>query len=337
MHLIALVESPQHVCCRYRLSAFREWLERSGHSLECCSFPRSMLGKMCIGGDLTHADAVIVQRRLLPGWQLRLLRRSARRLIFDFDDAVFHRDSYAPRGIRCPRRWRRFQAIVRRCDAVVAGNAWLRERAIAAGTEAPVAVIPTCVDPGLYPRSTHDSADGHVRLAWVGSSSTLQGISRIAGPLNAIGREWPNARLRMICDRFIALDALPVECCQWDPLTETMALAGCDIGISWMPDDEWSHGKCGLKVLQYMAAGLPVVANPVGIHAELVRHGETGLLVETETEWIEAVRRLASDANLRRKFGAAGRCRVEERFAVSSGAKLWSQLLNGLGRLDRAA
>ena len=34
--------------------------------------------------------------------------------------------------------------------------------------------------------------------------------------------------------------------------------------MSWLPDDLWSRGKCGLKVLQYQAAGLPVVANPVG-------------------------------------------------------------------------
>lgn len=337
MHLIALVDSPDHVCCRYRVSAFRELLSRQGHTLECRSLPRSMLGRICIGADLTHADAVILQRRLLPAWQRRLLRRSVRRLIFDYDDAVFHRDSYSPRGIHSVRRWRRFQGTLRRCDAVVAGNGWLRDRAVAAGVSAPATVIPTCVDPGRYPRATHRSTDGNVRLVWVGSSSTLPALSHLATPLDSIGRERTDLRLRIVCDHFIKLQHLPIEECVWDPVTESLAVSGCDIGVSWMPDDDWSRGKCGLKVLQYMAAGLPVIANPVGVHSELVRHGETGFLAETEDEWREAVRRLAGDADLRRAMGAAGRNLVERRYSIAAGADLWASVLDGLLRRERAA
>lgn len=337
MHLIALVESPDHVCCRYRVSAFRELLAQQGHTLECRSLPRSMLGRICIGADLIHADAVILQRRLLPAWQRRLLRRSVRRLIFDYDDAVFHRDSYSPRGIHSVRRWRSFQRMLRRCDAVVAGNDWLRDRAIAAGAHCPVTAIPTCVDPGQYPRSTHKSADGNVRLVWVGSSSTLPALAHLASSLDAIGEERTDLRLRMICDQFFKLPHLPVEECAWDPVTEALAIAGCDIGVSWMPDDDWSRGKCGLKVLQYMAAGLPVIANPVGVHSDLIRHGETGFLAETESEWLEALRRLAGDADLRRSMGAAGRIVAERRYSVAAGARLWAEVLDGLLRRERAA
>ena len=67
----------------------------------------------------------------------------------------------------------------------------------------------------------------------------------------------------------------------WSRETETAELAEGDIGIAYMPDDSWSLGKCGLKVLQYMAAGLPVVANPVGVHREMIVHGETGFLADT--------------------------------------------------------
>src|SRR5207249_4095705 len=109
------------------------------------------------------------------------------------------------------------------------------------------------------------------------------------------------------CDQFLRLRHLPVIDCPWTEAGEAAALASADIGISWLPDDPWSRGKCGLKVLQYMAAGLPVVANAVGVHAELVSHGQTGFLVETPQEWAEAVRTLAQDPRLRRRMGRAGR------------------------------
>jgi len=99
-------------------------------------------------------------------------------------------------------------------------------------------------------------------------------------------------------------------------------------GISWVPDTEWSQGKCGLKILQYMAAGLPVIANPVGVHRDLVTHGKTGFLVETPQQFIEAVQTLASNPTMRKRMGDIGRRRVEQEFDVSVGAGTWLRLLN---------
>jgi len=120
---------------------------------------------------------------------------------------------------------------------------------------------------------------------------------------------------------------LPVLCCPWSQATEAAELASADIGISWLPGDLWSRGKCCLKVLQYMAAGLPVVANPIGVQAHLVRHGKTGFLVETPEQWTEAIGRLAHDPELRRLMGRAGRQRVEQDFSVAVGARRWLDVL----------
>jgi glycosyltransferase involved in cell wall biosynthesis len=99
-----------------------------------------------------------------------------------------------------------------------------------------------------------------------------------------------------------------------------------------MPNDEWSRGKCGLKVLQFMAAGLPVVANPVGVHIEMVKPGETGLLAETAREWVQAIGYLAHDPALRQQMGQTARKRVESNYSVSVGARLWLDLLEHLER-----
>src|SRR5262245_28563482 len=118
MHLTALVERPDHVCCRYRLAAFRPFLERAGHYLELMPWPRRWFSRLRLGRVLRHADAVIVQRRLLPSLPLHLLRCASRFLLFDLDDAVFLRDSYAARGLHSARRLQRFAAMAETADVV---------------------------------------------------------------------------------------------------------------------------------------------------------------------------------------------------------------------------
>src|SRR6516165_5066950 len=119
VHLVALVQSADHVCCRYRLAAFRPALEAAGHSLELEPLPKRWWSRLLLFRRLRGA-CVIVQRFLLPAWQIAFLRGQADRLIFDFDDAVFLRDSYSRKGTHHPRRLRRFAATVQAADAVVA-------------------------------------------------------------------------------------------------------------------------------------------------------------------------------------------------------------------------
>jgi glycosyltransferase involved in cell wall biosynthesis len=165
---------------------------------------------------------------------------------------------------------------------------------------------------------------------WVGSSSTLRGLERFAPVLSAVGRAVPGVRLKLVCVRFISIPDLPVDRVEWDEAAEPAEIAAADVGIGWVPDDPWSRGKCGLKVLQYQAAGLPVVANPVGVQAEMVRDGETGLLATTADEWVSAVKRLAADPELRRRLGTAGRRQAEARYGVAAGAARWVAALEGL-------
>jgi glycosyltransferase involved in cell wall biosynthesis len=220
-----------------------------------------------------------------------------------------------------------------RCvDAVVAGNSFL---ALGAAQAPRVHTIPTCVEPSAYQLAQH--AGEGTELVWIGSSSTLQGLEAVTPLLERLGRDWPGLRLKLVCDRFLHLTDLPVVARPWSEATEAAEIATADIGISWLPDDDWSRGKCGLKVLQYMAAGLPVVANPVGVQTDLIRHGESGFLAATADAWSAAVGRLVHDAQLRRCMGAAGRRRVERDFSVTSGAARWLALLADLSTKGHAA
>ena len=116
----------------------------------------------------------------------------------------------------------------------------------------------------------------------------------------------PGVKLRVICDRFPDAFPLPVVPIAWSPETEAQEIAAGHIGISWIPDDLWSRGKCGLKVLQYQAAGLPVVANPVGAHREMVRDGRDGISGDDSQRVGSAPSRLVADARLRQRMGLPG-------------------------------
>ncbi|MBN9117880.1 MAG: glycosyltransferase family 4 protein [Planctomycetes bacterium] len=338
MRLVALAESESHVCCRYRLTAFRGALAAAGHTLDVRPLPQSLLGRLQLGRDLTSYGAVILQRKLLPRWAIGLLRRRVRRLLFDFDDAVWLRDSYSAKGFDDPKRAARFRVTVGACDLVIAGNEYLAAEARKFVPAVRLRVIPTCVDVAKYvvrslrdriPKTGHGVTGPHeaLRLVWVGSSSTLKGLERFAPTLSAIGRAVPGVRLKLVCDRFAEFPPLPVERCVWAEATEAAEIAAADVGIGWVPDDPWSRGKCGLKVLQYQAAGLPVIANAVGVQSDFVRDTETGIRATTTDEWVNAVRALAADPALRSRLGAAGRKQVEERFSVEAGARLWVDAL----------
>jgi glycosyltransferase involved in cell wall biosynthesis len=323
MHFVGLVDHPQHVCARYRLAALQPYLARWGHGLELRAIPRGLWQRHRLWSELGAADGVVLQRRLLSSWHLFWVRRMARRLVFDFDDAVFQRDSYAGKAAESVVRRRRFIRTLHAADLVIAGNAFLAEEARRYVPAERIALLPTCIAPEAYPLARHAAPANHIRLVWIGSSSTLQGLEQSSVIWNTVGQALPGVRFRIICDRFPEFEGLPVEAIAWAESSEAEHLAAADIGVSWLPDDAWSRGKCGLKVLQYMAAGLPVVANPVGVTTELVRDGVTGFLARTPSDWVQAVRRLAEHPELRRSMGAAGRRRVEREFSVAVHADRW--------------
>jgi len=326
MKVLVLTEAPDHPCYRYRIEAFAWALAERGLYLEAVPLGRG-LGRLRTLWDARRADVVILQRKLLPLGQLVLLRRRARRLVYDFDDALWQRDSYSPKGPESWSRAGRFWATVYAADAVVAGNDYLAGAARAYAPPERVHVVPTCVDPGRYRPAGHVRRGAAARLVWIGQGSTLPSLRAAEAQFSAAAERVPGLGLRLICDRSIELGPLRVEPCPWSTATEADDLAGADVGVSWLPDDTWSPGKCGLRVLQFMAAGLPVVANPVGINRRMVIDGRTGFLAESPGQWADAVARLAADPALRRRMGVAGRRLVEAHYSVARWAPELAALL----------
>lgn len=326
MNIIALGKEAQHVCLRYRIEPVRQAFRVQGHWFSVQQMPKTPWGRLALYRDIKNAHIVVVQRRLISSWELPLLRRAAQHLIFDFDDAFFQRNSYRP-GRKSPRRLARFQAMVQAADQVFAGNEYLAECASQFTTPNKIVVMPTCVDASHYPMAQHQRRGPGVRMVWIGSSSTLRGLEQQAEFWNTLGRTLPGLELYVICDRFPKFPGIKVVPVPWIQKLEANQLAGCDIGIAHMPDDTWSKGKCGLKVLQYQAAGLPVVTTPVGVNRQLVHPEVNGFWASTPSEWVVAIGRLMNDPELRRQMGQAGRHQVEEHYSIEQLIYRWKSSL----------
>ncbi len=316
MKILALIEHAGHACYRYRIAPFVQALAERGLELEPSPIRRGPVARCKQLWDAGRFDGVILQRKLLPYWQLVLLRRRAKKLIFDFDDAIDGRDSYAGKN---PRSWQRlfhFWATLQAADAVVAGNPYLENRACSLVERERVALVPTCVEPGRYRPARHERRGGAARLVWIGQRSTMRSLDRLRPHLAAAAQRLPGLELRIISDTAAELPGVKVVLRRWSSQTEAEELAQGDIGITFLPDDAWSQGKCGLRTLQFMAAGLPVVANSVGMNCRMVIPDRTGLLADTPDEWAAAIEQLAADPQRRSRLGTAGRRQVEQGYSV---------------------
>jgi len=134
-------------------------------------------------------------------------------------------------------------------------------------------------------------------------------------------------RLRAIGGGSVRLPGVEVESLPWSEVEEVSLLQGCDIGVMPLPDTPWERGKCGFKLIQYMACRKPVVASPVGVNREIVVDGANGFLASTSKEWVDALLRLKADPELRRSMGAKGRRIVEERYCLQMTAPRLHRLL----------
>jgi hypothetical protein len=308
--LLVLTRERSAAPFRQRIEPYLRGLEARGLGSEVVELARSAWERRRQLQAARDARGLVLHRKTLTAWDAAALGRAGP-IVYDFDDAVMVQARRPDRPH--PARERRFARTVRRAALVLAGNPTLAEHARSAGARR-IEIVPTGLDAARYQPKADYATACPLRLVWIGSRSTLKQLEPFRPALEAVGRAMPEALLRVIADAPLEVDGLVVENLPWASETEARLLAESDVGIAPLPDTAFTRGKCGFKVLQYMAAGLPVVASPVGASADYVEDGRTGFWAETPEEWVEAVRCLASDARLREQLGRAGRARVQSEF-----------------------
>ncbi|MBV1879112.1 MAG: glycosyltransferase [Pseudomonadales bacterium] len=311
---------------RYRAGQFLPGLEAAGWQIKILVADSDLVVRGQMLQAAACADVVLVLRKTFGPVTSWLLRRAARRLIFDFDDAVF----LASNGKSSITRYRRFVRMVSRCDQVWAGNSFLAEAA--SQHNASTRVMPTVVDEVQYRRVGEGKFESQtVDLVWIGSSSTRKYLEKLRPVLNRLASLRSDLRLKIVADFELADLEMPQVRIDWSEQVEAQALTSAHIGIAPMIDNPWTRGKCGLKVLQYMAASLPVVTDMAGVNQQMVVNGRTGLVVSDDDQWVEAIIRLADDFQLQLEFGNTGRQRlIDLKYTVGSNLREMNSYLEFL-------
>jgi glycosyltransferase involved in cell wall biosynthesis len=273
----------------------------------------------------SSADVVFVYREaslLGPAW-IERLHSWRLPLVFDFDDAIYLRDSSPANGwARILKPVRKPGAICHLARHVIVGNDVLAS--FANGHARAVTVIPSTIDTESYqPKCRHPNPRPIV--GWTGSATTRRYLASLGSALRKL-QQREDFELLVIGVR-IEIDGVRVRCIPWKAETEVEDLRRLDVGLMPLADDEWCRGKCGMKALQYMALGIPPVVSPIGANTKIVRDGVDGFHVRTEEEWVERIVLLLRDEALRKRMGEAARKRVEDAYSARVHAPRVAQVL----------
>jgi glycosyltransferase involved in cell wall biosynthesis len=242
---------------------------------------------------LRRFDLAVIERELFDDDSVvfeQRLREIVARVVLDVDDALFLRHA------------EKYETLARMCDGVIAGN-----EAIAAHTRpfnANVTVIPTCVDLDRYQPAVAATREGPMVIGWTGTSSNLEQLRLVEEPLRRLA-DRHRVELHVISDRpdplrTMNFGRLPVRFVRWSVRREMAQLRPIQIGIMPLADSEWERYKCGLKLIQYLALGIPAVASPVGVNTQIVQSGENGFLAGTPEQWEICLGQLLTDHALQR-------------------------------------
>jgi glycosyltransferase involved in cell wall biosynthesis len=252
-------------------------------------------------------DLVWLEKEAFP-WLPDLVERRFPRdrvpYVVDFDDAWFHRYDQHRSWLVRHVLGGKLDGVMRRAAVVCAGNEYIADHARRTGASR-VELVPTVVDATRYDVALPPRA-GPFTVGWIGTPLTAGYLQGLAPVLREVAGARP-LRLSAVGASPFQLDGVEVLTPPWSEDGEAAMIAGFDVGVMPLPDSPWERGKCGYKLIQYMASGKPVVASPVGVNTTLVRDGENGFLANDPASWKQSLIALYDDAALRQTMGAAGR------------------------------
>lgn len=227
-----------------------------------------------------------------------------RRKIVDIDDAIW---------LNKPRFSENIAAC---CDGVIAGNEFIASYYRSKGVR--VWTIPTSIDTTRWQPGEKNGNSGWT-IGWTGSSSNLKYLYQIEEPLASFLRDHPSARLLVVCDKephFKTIAPTSYMFARWSADNEVQLVQSMDVGLMPLTDTEWERGKCALKMIMYMAVGIPCIISPVGVGKSILNEAEVGLMAQTGEGWYQALERLYKDQKFCGNLGDRGRQLVEDRFSV---------------------
>jgi glycosyltransferase involved in cell wall biosynthesis len=318
MTLLILSNNPDRASFRQRIGVYLDAFRESGIDCEIAMLRGGMSARRKLFRRASNFAGVLLHKKKLNPIDAFWLRRYAKKIMYNFDDAIMYSDRQPERNSRS--HFRPWQRTVKIADMVITGNSYLAENARKFNSN--VRILPIGLKVSDYQVSRPARTDNKMRLVWIGSKSTLNYLAQIRPALERVGARFDNVVLRIICDDFLDLENMDVEKCLWSEHTRAVDLAAGDIGLAPLPDNRFTRGKCSFKVLEYASAGLPVVASPVGTNADHVLDTQTGFLARDIDEWFDRITRVIENPQLAKSMGEAALANAKNFDAGIIGRKL---------------
>jgi glycosyltransferase involved in cell wall biosynthesis len=318
---------------RFRVEQYFPYLRTRGVEATWHPLRGSLKKKFLLYQQLPEFDVSCIQRRLLSPLEFSWIRKKSAKILFDLDDAVMYRSSSSPRPHSFS-RWLKFRWMVRGSDAVTVGNEFLKEEVLKVDRKKKVFLIPTSIDTSLYPEKKSVSESPEIILGWIGTKGNLKYLKKLEPVFETIRQRLPQVRLKIVSNDFYDSPTLPVIKKPWKLEDENEDLISFDIGLMPLNDDLWSKGKCGLKIIQYLSVGVPVVCTPVGVNSDIIKNGENGFWATTRQEWVDRLSTLIQKPDLRHQMGLKGIETVEREYSLEVTSEKFFHVLQSLTRRE---
>lgn len=274
-------------------------------------------------------DAIWVEKEFLPWFPAiipSLIQYTETPYLVDYDDAIFHQyDNHSSKFVRSI-LGTKIDKVIKHADVVTVGNEYLANRAECAGANR-IEYLPTVVDLQKYSTRTHSAEDAFT-IGWVGSPTTADYLHQIQSALSKVLNDTD--QLVLVGSGNVDLGDIPIEIRKWSEDKEVSDIKTFDVGIMPLPDCPWERGKCGYKLIQYMACGVPVVASPVGVNEKIVDDAKNGFLAYSSSDWIESINHLRNSPSLREQMGNCGRKKVEQKYSLDVTAPRLYKIIESL-------
>lgn len=323
MRLLFLIQDYEMPSSRVRVLNLLPELKKKGIECRVVPYPGRLIERLGLFRNLKGFDAVFLQKKLPTPFEALLLKSLSRKLIFDFDDAIYLKHD-SSENIESRSRYMKFRAIIKRADLVIAGNRILAREANKFNKN--VAVIPSAVETRNIPVKMWDIENEYITIGWIGGAVNLGHLKLVEPVLRRLSEEH-EIELRIVCSEPVKMEGVKVRFIPWRLETQEAEIARFDIGIMPLPRTRHSEGKCGYKALQYMAAGIPPVVSDVGINPEIVEHGREGFVAKDMEQFYEYLKILIKDKDLRRQMGSRARQKVERFYSISVVGDRLSEIL----------
>jgi glycosyltransferase involved in cell wall biosynthesis len=270
---------------------------------------------------LKKCDLILIEKELLPNvpYFIEKLLLGKKAYALDFDD--YTATDYKSHPVKKLFLFHKIDHLAQKAKFVTVGNKWYFDEIKSNN----LCYLPTVVSLAKYRDIKKTTQPNDIQIVWIGSPSTSKYLAIVKNVLEKLSQKYPLV-VNVIGGHFDS-KKVKFNLIKWESETEIMRLLDSDIGIMPLEDTIWEKGKCGFKLIQYMACGLPVVASASPANFEIIEPGISGYIAQSESDWYDFLEMLIVDQNRRASFGLAGRRRVVYNYSYEVWGDRYCQII----------